>query len=307
MPVTYTPLRYPGGKNGLAGYLRDVMLASGLTRPAYAEPYCGGGGAALNLLVSGQVSEVYLNDIDLAVYSFWRFCISDTENLCDRIMHVPLSIAEWEKQKRILLRPSRSSSLDLAFATLFLNRVNRSGILRGGVIGGRAQDGTWRMGARFNRSGLAAKVRLVGAYRNQINVSRYDALTFLRRANRKNGPLFVYLDPPYVAQGRCLYRNHYNEHDHRAIAKMLQCDLAHPWVVSYDLCPLIQQLYDRVPSLTYSLIYSAATSRTGREVMFFGRQVRKPSHRAPKDAARAVVHIGALQHDLSSLGPSRYR
>ena len=79
MPSTYTPLRYPGGKNALAGYLREVIKANGLRDPNYVEPYCGGAGAALNLLFSEVVSDIYLNDIDLAIYSFWRYCISKPE------------------------------------------------------------------------------------------------------------------------------------------------------------------------------------------------------------------------------------
>ena len=63
MPVTYTPFRYPGGKNALAGYLRDVIKANGLRNPSYVEPYCGGAGAALNLLFSEVVSDIqYIGD-----------------------------------------------------------------------------------------------------------------------------------------------------------------------------------------------------------------------------------------------------
>src|ERR1019366_3463795 len=144
MPYTYPPRRYPGGKNALAGYLREIIKANKLVNPNYVEPYCGGAGAALNLLFSEVVSDVYLNDIDPAVYSFWRFCASDPEAICDRIASARFSVREWDRQRAVLRRSARASR-DLAFATLYLNRVNRSGILRGGLIGGREQLGNWKM------------------------------------------------------------------------------------------------------------------------------------------------------------------
>jgi DNA adenine methylase len=177
MPVTYTPLRYPGGKNALAGFLRDVIKVNNLRNPNYIEPYCGGAGAALNLLFSEVVSDIYLNDIDAAVYSFWRFTVTDPEEMCDRIASARLSVKEWERQKLRLRgpRPTR----DLAFAALYLNRVNRSGILRAGLIGGRDQAGPWKMDARFNREDLIANVRRFGLLQHRIHVSHMDAVKFL--------------------------------------------------------------------------------------------------------------------------------
>ena len=294
MPVTYTPFRYPGGKNALAGYLREIIKANDLHHPNYVEPYCGGAGAALNLLFSEVVSDIFLNDIDPAVYSFWRFCLLEPENLCDRILTARLSVFEWERQRRLLHRSSVRSTLDLAFAALYLNRVNRSGILRGGLIGGRNQDGPWKMHARFNRDDLAAKVRLIARYAERIHVSRLDALTFVRRLSKTlPTTAFLYLDPPYVKQGSSLYENHYSEKDHKEIARVLQSEIPQKWVVSYDLCSAIKRLYAGLPQLTYSLSYSANEHRSGREIIVFGPNVAKPHHRTPHAARRSGVRVAS--------------
>ncbi len=293
MPATYSPLRYPGGKNALAGFLRDVIKVNGLRNPNYVEPYCGGAGAALNLLFSEVVSDIYLNDIDAAVYSFWRFSITDPEEICDRIASARLTVKEWERQK-LRLESSRPTR-DLAFAALYLNRVNRSGILRGGVIGGRGQTGPWKMDARFNRVDLIAKVRRIARHQHRIHVSGMDALTFLRRtAKTLASPSFFYLDPPYVQKGQSLYENHYAEADHAEIADVLRNELHHPWVVSYDQCPTVTRLYRGLPRVTYQLNYSAnQENRSGREIIVFGPGVSAPKRRSPSKARFSGVRLAS--------------
>lgn len=292
MPVTYTPFRYPGGKNALAGYLREVIKTNRLANPSYVEPYCGGAGAALNLLFSEVVSDIYLNDIDRTIYAFWRFCLKEPENLCDRISSARLTVREWDRQRRVLHRSSQRSSLDLAFAALYLNRVNRSGILKGGLIGGRQQDGPWKMDARFNRDDLVAKVRRIARYGERIHVSRMDALRFVRHISiHAKESVFLYLDPPYVNKGSSLYENHYKAEDHTEIARTLRHETPYPWVVSYDYCPTIKRLYEGLPYLTYSLSYSANEHKSGREIIVFGPNVQKPKLCTPQSARRSGVRI----------------
>ena len=287
MPITYTPLRYPGGKNALAGYLLEVLIKNDIRDATYVEPYCGGAGAALNLLFSEVVSEIYLNDIDPAIYAFWRYCLDAPDELCDRLARVPLTVAQWKKQRRRL--DDAIVSPELAFAVLYLNRVNRSGILRGGLIGGEDQTGDWKMDARFNRKGLAEKIRQVARYRSRIHVFNMDALKFLRRViNPLPGTVFTYIDPPYVEQGHSLYENHYTASDHAVIAKVLQEEMLHPWIASYDRCSLIETLYKARQRLTYTLSYSAQLHQRGREIIVFGPGVEPPKQ-TPRQVARSVV------------------
>jgi len=290
MPVTYTPLRYPGGKNALAGFLREVIRANELSFPNYVEPYCGGAGAALNLLFSETVSDIYLNDINSAVYAFWYLCLNEPDALCRKVERVPVTVREWNRQRSILLKKNPKRLLDLAFATLFLNRVNRSGILSGGLIGGRRQTGRWKMNARFNRKALIDKIRLIARYKTRIHVSNLDALTFLRQhVHRLSPQTFVYLDPPYVEKGHSLYENHYSIDDHRQIAGHLRTQLKHPWLISYDACAVIRRLYAGLFRLEYRINYSAHAHGTGREIIVFGPNMKVPAYRTPLDAPRSSV------------------
>ena len=92
MPTTDTPLRYPGGKSQLAPFVSDLLRTNKLLGGVYAEPYAGGAGLAWRLLFAGQVSEVWLNDIDIGIYSFWHSVLNEPERLCEKIEKTPDAI-----------------------------------------------------------------------------------------------------------------------------------------------------------------------------------------------------------------------
>jgi DNA adenine methylase len=276
----YTPLRYPGGKSKLGPYLTYVMRANRLVGAAYAEPYAGGAGAGLYLLFRGYASHLYLNDIDRGVTSFWRAVLgSRNEEFARAIETVPLSVAEWDRQKDIL-HTSRPG-FRKGFAFFYLNRTNRSGIMNAGVIGGRDQTGAWGIEARFNRTTLAARIRSLAVFRNRISVSSLDALDFLDQVSSDDFPILTYLDPPYYDKGQRLYTNFYSPDDHRAIAGYLQ-SYRNPWLLTYDACEEVRALYrDRVV-LESELSYSAREVRRGKEVVIFGPGLKPPTK--PKDS-----------------------
>lgn len=272
MPATYTPLRYPGGKSKLGGYLASLMRANALVDAAYAEPYAGGAGAGLFLLFRGYASRLHLNDIDRGVIAFWRAVLNHNERFARRIERIPLTVAEWDRQKEVL-RTERMG-FDLGVAFFFLNRTNRSGIMNGGIIGGREQEGEWGIDARFNRAELAQRVRALASFRRQISVSRVDALDFLGGlpADKR---LFTYLDPPYYGKGQKLYQNFYTADDHAAIARYLR-SYSNPWVMTYDACDEVRVLYKARTIRASELSYSAREVRRGQELVIFGPGVKQP-------------------------------
>jgi len=219
----YSPLRYPGGKSSLAKYMRAMLSLNALQDGFYVEPYAGGAAVALELVMTDYAREVWLNDVDPSVYAFWHSALYQSDALINLILMAPLNIEEWLRQRDIHAAPEDHDTLTLGFATLYMNRTNRSGILSGGgVIGGMYQSGKWLMDARFNREGLAERVRRVSAYSHRIRLFNEDAETFLRGLDLPERSL-VYLDPPYYMKGQRLYRNHYQPDDHAQIAVLVQC------------------------------------------------------------------------------------
>ena len=204
--VHFTPLRYPGGKAKLAEYVKEIIRANKLYDGEYVEPYAGGAAIGLELLFQEYVTRIHINDLSQPVYAFWKSVLNDTDELCRLIKNTRLSVASWDRQKRIFAHPKDHNYLELGFATFFLNRTNRSGILNGGIIGGRDQTGPWKIDARYNSNELIFRVQSIAKMRKHIKLTRSDALALLRHGLPKwDKKTLIYLDPPYYAQGRELY------------------------------------------------------------------------------------------------------
>lgn len=282
MSTTSTPLRYPGGKSRLAPFFSHVLRENRISDCTYVEPFAGGAGAAINLLRKEYVRVVYLNDIDPGIYAFWYSVLNHTEALCRLVAQVPLTMETWQQQREIIGNPDAASRLALGFAVLYMNRTNRSGIVKGGVIGGQDQTGEWKMDARFNRGGLIEKISRIASYRSRIRLFALDARVFLETVvGTCKEQTFIYLDPPYYQKGQSLYENHYKHHDHAELARTLDMLGGRPWVVSYDNVPPIREVYSSHPYLTYGINYSAAQRYEGKEIMFLGPSIRRPIFNDP--------------------------
>lgn len=276
MAFLTTPLRYPGGKSGLTNFLRLVLSENGLRGGHYVEPYCGGAGAAVALLRAEAVSHIHLNDVDPAVFAFWRTLVREPAILCDFISSVSLTVVEWRRQREVY-SSSAAKQRDRACAFLYLNRVNRSGILNGGLIGGLKQKGEWLMDARFNRADIIDRIQKIAEHRDGITVHNDDALDFLKGNNRLwPRATLIYLDPPYYAKGQCLYRNAYEPGDHARIATYLRSLTKRCWVASYDADPAIIRLYAGLVQQRYKLDYTARGRTVGREVIIYGAGTKRP-------------------------------
>lgn len=273
-----TPLRYPGGKARLRPYLERLIEQNNLYDAHYAEPFCGGAGLAIELLQSYLVSTIHLNDFDRAVYAFWHSVVNEPTALCKLIEGTPCDMTTWHAQKEIYRNRDRAALLKLGFATFFLNRTNRSGILQAGVIGGKEQLGNWKIDARYNKVDLAQRIRAISALRSRIKVYNLEAKDFLEvMQNSLPKKSLVYLDPPYVEKGPGLYLNHYEEKDHRALAVWVQKKLKVPWMVSYDDHALIRECYGTQKEASLNFPYSAyGNARRGTELMYFSKGLVPP-------------------------------
>ena len=291
----YSPLRYPGGKGKLAKFMAAVVRANGLSDGRYIEPYAGGAGIAWQLLITGVVRRVVVNDISPHVCAFWTCVLGQTEELCRRIREAPLTVEEWDRQKAVFVRPQDSSTLDLGFSCFYLNRTNRSGILNGGLIGGRAQDARWCMDARFNREDLIQRITKIADCGARIEVSCQDAVEFLRERWECLGTKdLIYVDPPYFKKGRMLYYDAYRPDDHAAVAELLAKFRGPRWVVSYDDVQEIRSLYEPAARLEYSIGYSARRRSRGREIMFFSKGMMIPDLVAPMRAATTAGLVSVV-------------
>lgn len=263
-----TPLRYPGGKSAIAGFLSEVVDELSGEIDTYVEPYAGGAGAAISLLLNGKVKKIIINDYDPAVYCYWLALTRDPDRFVKKIEDTAITMDEWYRQRDIYRACDMNSKFDLGFAFFFLNRCNRSGIVKGGVIGGYRQDGEYKLTARFNKENLIKKINSIKPYRENITVLNEDGYQVFRKyMGCKN--VFIYLDPPYVEQGKSLYLNSFQDEDHKMLAKHVSSSSEANWIVTYDVSDLIvsSECYAGNHIYKYSLAYSAQNKRHESEYL----------------------------------------
>lgn len=265
--IYHSPLRYPGGKNCIFPFMSKLLYDNQLLGMNYAEPYAGGAGLALRLLFGGYVEHIYINDLDKSIYAFWKCVVEHNEELCDWLKNVDVNISSWQLYRNIQDHSLEVDYLELAKSTFFLNRTNVSGIIKGGVIGGQAQTGKYKIDARFNKQDLIGRLQNISRIRNRISVSNLDGLSFIDRLNRKREDIFVYLDPPYYQKGADLYMNFYSAKDHINLSKKVQ-KINKTWMISYDNQKYILALYNKYDTVSYSLSQSAS-NRVGEEILIF--------------------------------------
>jgi DNA adenine methylase len=287
----YSPLRYPGGKRKLSNYIKLVVAQNGLLGRHYVEPYAGGAAVALALLFEGYVSHIHINDLSRSVYAFWYTVLNETDLLCFRIQSVVVTMDEWYRQRGVQEEAHKASLLDLGFSTFFLNRTNRSGIILGGVIGGKGQEGPYKLDARYNVENLIDRIRRVASHRDQISIYNEDAADFIGNIlPGVPGDALVYLDPPYYSKGKDLYESNYDYGDHRTISELV-ANIQQSWIVTYDNVPEIIDLYGDYSRIVYHFHYSAADRYRGSEVMFFGDGLSIPPVDTPVRVSKRTVRM----------------
>ena len=227
-----SPLRYPGGKLKVVDYVKQLMEVNDLMGGKYIEPYAGGASVALSLLFGQYAGKIKINDKDRSIYAFWYSVLNETDALCRLISDTPVTMDTWQVQHELQKHKEEAGLLELGFSTFFLNRTNRSGILNGGVIGGKNQLGTWKIDARYNKKDLIERIEHVAGYADLIELTSMDAVALIKRYKRTPADkTFCYLDPPYYVKGQDLYLNYYRDKDHQDIAKAIK-KFKGQWIIS---------------------------------------------------------------------------
>jgi len=274
MTFYYSPLRYPGGKTQLVPYLRHFIELNNLSGRHYVEPFAGGASVALDLLFREYVPVITINDKDISIFSFWHSVLHQTEELCRLIVDTPVTIENWKKQKEIHKNSNSVETLELAFATFFLNRCNRSGIINAGAIGGMNQNGNWKIDARYNKTELIKRINKISNYSNRINIFNLDVCDLIDNLLSQKDKKIFYFDPPYYVKGQDLYLNYFKHDDHVRIRDRVS-NINDSWLMTYDNHAEIRNLYSNYRSRIYNLNYSAGTATKGTEIMIYSNDITK--------------------------------
>jgi DNA adenine methylase len=150
-------------------------------------------------------------------------------------------------------------------------------VISGGLIGGLSQQGEWKMDARFSRRELIRRVEAIASQKDKIFIHNEDAQDFiLNFIPQLPQSTLVYCDPPYYEKSSRLYLDHYKKDDHGKIASVIQENLRHKWMVSYDKSLEILKLYSERRAFLYSLRYNASKRYEGQELFVFSDSLDLP-------------------------------
>ncbi len=283
MPTTKSPLRYPGGKTQLTNYVKAIIELNFNDKPTYIEPFSGGAGVAISLLLDGVVQNIVINDYDKAIYYMWHSILYETDEFIKLIYDTPISLEEWHRQKKIQNNFSDYSILEKGYSTFFLNRTNHSGIISAGPIGGKNQNGKYKLDCRFNKDDLINKIEKISLEKDRINLHNLDALELIelylyKSDSIQSSNVFTFFDPPYYKKGPELYTNFYTHDDHLLLSKAINALSDHKWIVTYDICEEIKYMYSNTSGYEYALNYSLSKKTTASEFIFFSNTTQIPNH-----------------------------
>lgn len=263
----YSPLRYPGGKQKITPVIENILQYTG--HAAFIEPFAGGAGVSLELLFKGTVNQVILNDFDKGIYSFWNAVLTETDRFIKDIEKVNVTVEEWERQKHIYI--NSECSYELGFATFFLNRTNRSGIIKGGMIGGVDQTGKYKINARFNKKSLIKRIEKIGLHKDNILLYNEDIGTFINNHILNYPDAFIFFDPPYYKAGKQVYSTFFTPDDHIRFANAIK-SLKNNWIITYDNSPEIKEFFADYVIKEIALNYSITSAHKNTELIIFSNQ-----------------------------------
>lgn len=280
-----SPFRYPGGKNQLYPFI-EKLLYSNQINGTYVEPFAGGAALPIKLLLNNKVNNIWINDFDNSIYSVWKSILNHHNELIDKINEVPFDYVQgylsspkeaikfWKFQKNIYLTHyDDENSVELAFATLFLNRTNTSGIINARPIGGLTQNGSSKIYSRFNKKTLIKKIEAIFNKKEFIKVTNLNAIQMISiiQNNLDSENSFIFFDPPYYNQGGKLYYSSFSDEDHQLLANKILSMHEYKWITTYDKAPQISALYQHnSQNFEYNIRYTANNKRRGTapELMF---------------------------------------
>lgn len=264
-----SPLRYPGGKGKLYSLVKNIMETNDMLGRTYVEPFSGGYSIGLQLLVNNDVQRAIINDYDYHIYAIWKCIFCKTKQFVKLIKNTPIDLVEWQKQKEIYENYKNYSMLEVGFSAFFLNRTNHSGVIKGGPIGGKDQKGTYKIDCRFNKDSLISFIEKISTYRDKVEIYNYSAETLIKKViAKRTDELFINFDPPYVKKGKMLYTNYYNISDHEFLSELIVKKLYNAkWIMTYDECELIKELYKGFIINDFELKYSAGHIKKGKELL----------------------------------------
>lgn len=271
--------RYPGGKKKLRNEIkaRLIDLAEHAKEPIqYREPFFGGGSIGLLFLSqSATTKSIWINDKDIALCCLWTSIIKYVDEFIKLVEQFEPSVEQFYTIKDELLAlnempKTEKEIIDLALKKLAIHQISFSGlgVKSGGPLGGKKQESKYGINCRWSPKYIAKKAKTLSKQFASIDIheGKCTNLDFSEVIEENSARSLIYLDPPYYVKGNELYQFGFTYDDHKRLMSCLK-STQHLWLLSYDDCPEIRELYSWAHIEELDVQYSIAGSTKKGELL----------------------------------------
>ena len=243
-----TIFRYPGGKIKIVKHIMPHIqnVVDSLLKPmTFVDVFVGGGSVFIGVMNQFPSAKIVINDVDRYMHSFWSICSkNEIEELIGYISKYKNPTIEDFSQLRSEVGEDGLSVAKEAFFALFFNRTAFSGIFSSGPMGGFEQDGKYKIGCRYNAPKMMQRIKELSERMSSDKVVclKKDFLKVIEMYGDDNNAV-LYLDPPYMKQGKQLY-NHFMQPEQYSLMANALKDCKANWIVSHDDHPDFVKLFE---------------------------------------------------------------
>jgi len=264
-------IRYPGSKSRLISPILEVFSISKDKPVNYVEPFFGAGSVGIAIAeFCHPDSTIVVSDLDVGIVCLWQAVRDGIDDLCEKIYKVSPSVSLYEECKE-LDGDISEGKLVCGLRKLILHQLSYSGIgyKSGGPLGGKLQKSSYKVDCRWSPKRLEKNARKLN--NTMKRVKSFDILCQDAFETIDSCPdsAIMYLDPPYFVKGGQLYRYGFSE-EHLKLTEKLKT-LKCRWVLSYDDCPEIREMYKWAKIIDISAWYSVGGSNKTNELIILPR------------------------------------
>lgn len=207
--MSKTPITYYGGKQQMAKTIIGMMPAHKI----YCEPFFGGGAV---FFAKGRSFLEAINDKNDRIVTFYRQCLTNFDELQQRIQTTLCAETEHHKAREIWNNWQDYSDIEVAWAVWCVTNMSIMATPRGGWKRDNGTGGSHAgVSLQMHRDNFTRKIK---ERLQHVQISCHDAIDVIQE--RDTPETFFYLDPPYINCDQEHYKG-YSKKDFQQLLDLL--------------------------------------------------------------------------------------
>jgi DNA adenine methylase len=272
-----SPLRYPGGKTRACKKLDEILNEHFDIKSfdTVVSPFFGGGSFEFYLEKKYNLN-IIANDKFTPLYNFWVTCKNpdSKKELCSELtLHLDKITKDTFLQARTKITFETNRSTSHAVLYFIINRCSFSGST---LSGGFSLEASKK---RFTKSSIE---RINKLDLTKFSIDNLDFKEFITKSSDNQDPkrTLLFLDPPYyLEKNSTLYGNNGDLHTTFNHQQLYECltkithDFGFNWVLTYNSCDYIKNLYKDFTIIDTSWTYGMNKSKKSSEIVILSQKV----------------------------------